>query len=64
MPAWLGVHGPGESTMPLGFSFRTSATPILSLRNTWQEALQLAQEMDEVIGEAVVVIDQNKHVSI
>ena len=34
MPASLGVHGPGDSTMPLGFSPSTSATVILSLRNT------------------------------
>ena len=61
MPASLGVHGPGDSTMPLGFSFSTSATRDLVVAEDLARGAQLAQEVDEVIGEAVVVIDQDQH---
>ena len=61
MPASLGVHGPGDSTMPFGFRAITSATAILSLRNTAALPAKLAQVVDEIVGEAVVVIDQDQH---
>ena len=63
MPASLGVQGPGDSTMPLGFSAMTPATRDLVVAERPAHArAQLAQEVDEIVGEAVVVIDQDEHV--
>jgi hypothetical protein len=57
MPASFGVHGPGESTIPSGCNASISSSVILSLRKTIGSAPKLAEEVDEVVGEAVVVID-------
>ena len=61
MPASFGVHGPGDSTIASGFFASTSSAVILSLRILRTSRTQLAQEVDEVVGEAVVVIDEDEH---
>ena len=63
MPASLGVQGPGESTMAFGFLSRTSSAEILSLRITTLSVTKLAQVVDEIVGKAVVVIDQDEHIA-
>ena len=49
--------GPGESTMASGFAEITWPTLILSLRCTTVSRAEVAEEVVEVVGEAVVVID-------
>ncbi len=61
MPASFGVQGPGEMTIASGRIATTSSTLTLSFRRTVTLGAQLAQEMDEVVGEAVVVIDDEDH---
>ena len=61
MPASLGVQGPGDSTMPLGFELQHLGDRDLVVAEHLAAAPELAQEVDEVIGEAVVVIDQDEH---
>ena len=61
MPASFGVHGPGERTMAFGFFLRASAAVSLSLPHNFAGGAQLTEEMHEVVGEAVVVIDQKEH---
>ena len=39
----------------------TSMGVILSLRTTSTSAPQFSKKMNEVVGEAVIVIDQNEH---
>ena len=57
MPASFGVQGPGEMTIASGSIATTSSTVILSLRRTASFAPSSPRIMDEVVGEAVVVID-------
>ena len=61
MPASFGVQGPGESTIASG-----SARDHVGGRNlvvAMHDDLrpQLAEVVDEVEGEAVVVVDQDNH---
>ena len=62
MPARSGVLGPGDSTMPCGAQRqgvrRRSARRCAC---TTTSAPELAEVMQQVVGEAVVVIDQQKH---
>ena len=59
MPASLGVQGPGESTMRLGFIVDDIGDADLVVAEDLAGRTELAQVVDEVVGEAVVVIDQN-----
>ena len=57
MPASFGVQGPGEMTIASGSIATTSSTRDLVVAADGELRPQLAEEMDEVVGEAVVVID-------
>ena len=61
MPASFGVQGPGDSTIASGFGASTSSTRDLVVAMHDHVRAQLAEEVDEVEGEAVVVIDQDDH---
>ncbi len=60
-PASLGVQGPGDSTSALGFFFRISSVDELVVANDLALRAKLAQIMDEIVGEAIVVIDEDEH---
>ena len=57
MPASFGVQGPGEMTMASGSMRHDLVDGDLVVAAHGQLRPQLAEEMDEVVGEAVVVID-------
>ena len=61
MPASFGVHGPGDSTIASGLRASASATVSLSLRHDLAARADVAQEVDEVEGESVVVVDEQDH---
>ena len=63
MPAWSGVPGPGEITMRSGAAPPRPATSIASLRRDLHLGAQLAQVLDQVVGEAVVVVDHERPVA-
>ena len=56
-----GVQGPGDSTTASGRSASASCAVSASLRWTTRLRAQLVQVVDEVVGEAVVVIDDQDH---
>ena len=56
----IGRAGPGESTIASGAIAAISSSVILSLRMHVDLGAQLAEEMDEVVGKAVVVIDDEE----
>ena len=60
-PASFGVQGPGESTIASGLAEITWPTLILSLRCTTVSAPSSPRKWTEVVGEAVVVIDEEDH---
>ena len=60
MPASFGVHGPGDSTMASGFRASASGSGQLVVALDDDLFPQLAQVVEEVVGEAVVVIDQKQ----
>ena len=64
MPASVGVHGPGEMITRSGLRSSSSSTVIWSLRKTWMSSsrIDLAQPLHEVVGERIVVIDDEDHV--
>ena len=62
MPASLGVHGPGEMTMWLGASAPMSSTAELVVAHDAHVLPQLAQVLGQVVGERVVVVDEQQHV--
>ena len=59
-PASSGVQGPGESTSASGLRRRMPSTSIWSFRNTSTSRVQLAQELHQVEGEGVVVVDEQE----
>ena len=61
MPAWLGVQGPGDSTMPCGLQRQglIGGQGVVALHPDVRT--QFAQEVEQVVGEAVIIIDQEKH---
>ena len=61
IPASDGVHGPGEMQMRSGFQDRDffQSNGVVPLYQ--QSRAQLAEVLDEVVGEGVVVIDDEKH---
>ena len=62
MPASVGVHGPGDSTIASGCIAMASATDSLSLRHdTSHWAPTSPRKWIEVEGEAVVVVDEQDH---
>ena len=61
MPASFGVQGPGDSTIAFGFSFERRRNRDLVVAHDLGHRAKLAQVVDEVVGEAVVVIDQEEH---
>ena len=60
-PPSFGVQGPGEMTICSGASAATSSSAIASLRTHAHVRAELAQVLDEVVGEAVVVVDHQQH---
>ena len=60
MPASFGVQGPGDSTMASG-SAATRRRRDLVVAMHDHLGPQLAEVMDEVEGEAVVVVDEDDH---
>ena len=56
-----GVHGPGETTIASGASAAIASTSIASLRRTLGSSPQLAEVLHEVVGERVVVVDDEDH---
>ena len=64
MPASLGVHGPGEMTMRSGCSCSISSSVIWSLRRTSSCLPHLAEILREVVGEGIVVVEEQDHVAI
>ena len=61
MPASFGVQGPGDSTIASGFAAITSSTRDLVVAMHGDLRAQPAEIVDEVEGEAVVVVDQDDH---
>ncbi len=62
MPASSGVHGPGETTTRSEPPASSSSTAAASLRTVSSSHAELAQVLDEVVGERVVVVDhQDPH---
>ena len=62
IPASSGVHGPGETTQRSKPLASSSSTVARSLRTVWHLRAQLAEVLDEVVGERVVVVeDEDPH---
>ena len=61
MPASVGVQGPGESTIASGRSASASAARERVVPAHLADGAEIAQVVDEVEGEAVVVVDQQDH---
>ena len=64
MPASFGVQGPGESTIASGSAASTSVDRDLVVAMHGHLRPEPAQVVDEVEGEAVVVVDQQDHGSL
>ena len=60
MPASLGVHGPGDSTMAFG-PLNDVGGADLVVADDLARSTQLTQVVDEIVGEAVIVIDEDEH---
>jgi hypothetical protein len=60
-PASEGVQGPGEMSTRSGFSFSASAGVISLLRKDSHVHAQLAEVLDQVEGERIVVVDDEEH---
>ena len=61
MPASCGVQGPGEMRMRSGCRASTSAGVSSSLRRIDHLRAQLAHVLDQVVGEGVVVVEDEDH---
>ena len=61
MPAFSGVHGPGEMTIFSGARSAISSSVISSFRATRHVRAKLAEILVDVVGEAVVVVYQQYH---
>ena len=59
IPASAGAHGPGEITTPAGAAPATWAAVTSSLRTTSTQAARAVQQVGEVPGERVVVVDED-----
>ena len=63
IPASSGVHGPGEMIRWVGCFASISSRLIWSFRDHEQveAGVDLAEALDQVVGERVVVVDQDDH---
>ena len=63
IPACTGVHGPGEMIRCDGRAASISSSVTWSLRTTPQvdARVDLAEPLHQVVGERVVIIDQQNH---
>ena len=61
MPASFGVHGPGEMTMCSRIQRLDVVERDLVVAHDLHVRAELAQVLDEVLGEAVVVVDHQQH---
>ena len=61
MPASCGVHGPGEITMRSGWSSSISLTRDLVVAAHHDLFAQFAQVLHQVVGERVVVVENEDH---
>ena len=61
MPASFGVQGPGESTMASGSAAITSSRCDLVVAMHDDLRPQSTEIVEQVEGEAVVIVDQNDH---
>ena len=61
MPASFGVQGPGDSTIASGFGGQHLVDADLVVAMHGDVRPKLAQIVDEIEGEAVVVVDQHDH---
>ena len=61
MPASFGVHGPGEITICSGSHAAISVERDRVVAMHVDVGAELAQILDEVPGEAVVVVDHQQH---
>ena len=61
MPASLGVHGPGEMTICSGAHASICSSVERVVAMDMHVRAELAQVLDEVVGEAVVVVDHQEH---
>jgi hypothetical protein len=61
IPASFGVPGPGEITTAVGFDL---ADGDLVIAFYPQLRPQLAKILDEIVGERIVVIDDEEHVNL
>ena len=60
-PACSGRPGPGEMTTREWPSARSASSDASSLRRTTMLRAQLAQVLDQVVGERIVVVDDEDH---
>ena len=56
-PASFGVHGPGETMTRSGARASSSSVGLDVVAHDLELGAQLAQVLDEVVGERVVVVD-------
>ena len=63
MPASLGVQGPGEMIRCVGPQRGdfVERDPIVAVHLQLERRIDLAQPLHEVVGERIVVIDQQNH---
>ena len=61
MPASFGVHGPGDRMIACGLFFSACSALIASLRTTSVASAEVLDVVDEVVDEAVVIIDDQDH---
>ena len=61
MPASFGVQGPGDSTIASGFGGQHLVDADLVVAMHGDVGSKPAQIVDEIEGEAVVVVDQHDH---
>ena len=64
MPASFGVHGPGDSTIASGRHRQRLADAQRVVAPHLAPRADIAEEVDEVEGKAVVVVDQQDHARI
>jgi len=60
IPASLGVQGPGETQMRSGRFFRISSR-VVAMHLHFRA--QFSEVLDEVVGERIVVVDDQQHPS-
>ena len=61
MPASFGVHGPGDRITAFGFFFSASRDAERIIAHDFGAHAEILDVMDEVVDEAVVIIDDEDH---